>query len=286
MNRKFIGVLVIVVWVAGLGLLYRRATHRTLAQELTEVGMRVSPETYYYSLEKNGVPIGVAASSIDTSKTRVISSDLIRGKFPAGDTVFRIEARSEARFTRGMRLRDFVIRAYGDIKPFMIRGVMQEGEEKTLRVTTESLGVKPITTEAIADAPVFIPTMAPLPLLLRREPEIGDSINVSMYDPMSRSLHDVTMRIEADSLFLVADSAALDSASGRWVKVHQDSLRGWRITRRNGQLTAWVDASGRLIAASEPGGISMVRTAFEIAFSNWRLDNPNSAPIPKRRRHR
>jgi hypothetical protein len=248
--------------------------------------MRVSPETYYYSLEKGGIPIGVAASSIDTSKTRVISSDLVRGKFPVGDTVLKIEARSEARFTRGMRLRDFVIRAYGDISPFMIRGVMQEGEDKTIRITTESLGVKPMTTEIVADAPVFIPTIAPLPLMLRRKPRVGDSINVSMYDPMSRQLRDVTMKIQADSLFLLADSAALDSATGRWVKVHQDSVRGWRITARNSPLTAWVDEAGRLVAASESGGTSMVRTAFEIAFSNWRLDNPTTPPIPKRRQQR
>ncbi|HEU4879448.1 MAG TPA: hypothetical protein VFT21_08345 [Gemmatimonadaceae bacterium] len=281
MSRKTIGLIVILVWVAGLGLLYQRSAHRTLEQQLTEVGMRVSPETFYYSLEQNGHPVGVASSAVDTSKTRVIAADLVRGRFPVGPDTLRIEARSEARFTRGMRLRDFILRADGDITPFLMRGVMQEGEEKTMRLTTETKGEKPITQEAIAEAPVFVPTIAPLPLMLRRTPKIGDSVRVSMFDPMSRTLKSTTMRIQADSLFLVADSATFDSTSNHWVKAHQDSLRGWRITDRSSPITVWVDAAGRVIAASEPGGISMIRTAFEIAFANWKIDETARAG-PKR----
>jgi hypothetical protein len=279
-SRKTIGIIVILIWVAGLGVLYRRSVNTTLAQRLTEVGMRISPERYYYTLQQNGSTIGVAMSAIDTSKTRVTAFDLVRGRFPVGNDTLRVEGRSEARFTRGMRLRDFVIRGDGDITPFMIRGVMQEGEEKILRTTTVSRSKrnKPITQEAIADAPVFVPTMAPLTLMLTRSPKIGDSVRVSMYDPTSRNLKTTTMRIQADSLFLVADSATFDSTSNRWVKARQDSLRGWRITGRTSPITVWVDAGGRLIAASEPGGISMVRTAFEIAFANWKIEEAQRAP--------
>ncbi|HEY0241785.1 MAG TPA: hypothetical protein VGC52_03875 [Gemmatimonadaceae bacterium] len=277
MSRKAIGLFVILVWVAGLAFLYNRTTHRTLEQQLTEVGMRVSPETFYYTLQQAGKQVGVASSAIDTSKTRVTAADLVRGRFPVGNDTLRLEARSEARFTRGMRLRDFIIRADGDLTPFQVRGVMQEGEEKTLRVTTEPRGERPITQEAIAEAPVFIPTVAPLPLMLTRSPKTGDSVRVAMFDPVSRGLKTVTLRIEADSLFLIADSAAFDSTSNRWVKAHQDSVRGWRITTRSSPVTAWVDAMGRLIAASEPGGISMVRTAFELAFSNWKNDEDQRA---------
>jgi hypothetical protein len=277
-RRRTIGILVILVWVAGLGFLYNRTSHRTLEQRLTEVGMRVLPETFYYTLSQGGTQVGVAASAIDTSKTKLVSSDLVRGRFPVGNDTLRVEARSEARFTRGMRLHDFVIRASGDLAPFLLRGVMQEGEEKTLRITTEPKDGRPITQEAIAEAPVFIPTMAPLPLLLTKEPKLGDSVRVALFDPMSRGLKNVTLRIEADSLFLIADSATFDSTSNRWVKAHQDSVRGWRITHRGSPLTAWVDRAGRLIAASEPGGITMVRTAFEIAFANWKLDETKRNP--------
>jgi hypothetical protein len=272
-TRRVIAIAIIAVWAMGLALLYNRNNNRTPEQALAEAGMRVSPATYYYILQQDGQQVGAASSALDTTNSRIVATDFVRGEIPVGNDVLRMEARSEARFTRGLRLRDFVIRATGDLTPFMLRGVMQEGEDKTLRVAVENPGADPITLEHAVSLPVFIPTVSPVPLMLRGKPKIGDSVRVAMFDPLSRNVREVTLRVERDSLFLLADSAHLDSTSKRWVKARQDSLRGWRITARNAPLTAWVDSEGRLIAASEPGGISLVRTSFEIAFENWRLDH-------------
>ena len=273
MTRRVIAIVIIAVWAVGLALLYNRNNNRTPEQALAEAGMRVSPATYYYILEQGGLQVGAASSALDTTNSRIVATDFVRGEIPVGNDVLRMEARSEARFTRGLRLRDFVIRASGDLTPFMLRGVIQEGEEKTLRVTVENPGEDPITLEHAVSLPVFIPTVSPVPLMLRGNPKIGDSVRVAMFDPVSRNVREVTLRVERDSLFLLADSAHIDSTTKRWVKARQDSLRGWRITSPNAPLTAWVDSEGRLIAASEPGGISLVRTSFEIAFENWRLDH-------------
>jgi hypothetical protein len=282
-SRRTIAVAILAIWGAGLVYLYARTTTRTPEQELAEAGLHVSPATYYYTLQQNGRQVGAASSAIDTTNSRVVATDFVRGEIPVGNEVLKLEARSEARFTRGLRLRDFIIRADGDITPFMLRGVIQEGEDKTLRITAENNGDDAITQEAVVTSPVFLPTVAPLPLMLGRNPKVGDTARVSLYDPMSRSVKEVTLRIQADSLFLVADSASLDSATGRWKKARQDSLRGWRITGPQSPLTVWVDAYGRLIAASEPGGITLVRTAFEMAFENWRLDHlPAVPPSPGR----
>jgi hypothetical protein len=270
-SRKTIAIAIIAIWVAALALLYNRTTNRTPEQALAEAGMRVAPATYYYIVEQGGKQVGAASSALDTTNSRIVATDFVRGEIPVGNEVLRMEARSEARFTRGLRLRDFVVRAVGDLTPFMLRGVMQEGEEKTLRVTIEAQGEEPITLESVASLPIFIPTVSALPLMLRANPQTGDSVRISLFDPVSRKLRDVTMRIDSDSLFLLADSAHVDTATGRWVKARQESLRGWRVTGKNSPLTAWVDADGRVIAASEPGGISLVRTAYEIAFENWRL---------------
>ncbi len=283
MTRRTIAIAILAVWVVGLGLMYQRTTNRTPEQALVEAGMRVSPATYYYILQQDGRQVGAASSTVDTTNTRIVSTDFVRGEIPVGNDVLRMEARSEARFTRGLRLRDFVIHATGDLTPVFLRGVIQEGEDKTLALTTENAGEKPITLVSAVTSPVFIPTVAPLPLMLGRNPKVGDSTRITLFDPVTRSVREVTLRVESDSLFLVADSAHLDVTSGRWVKARQDSMRGWRITRHDAPVTAWVDAYGRLIAASEPGGISLVRTAFEIAFENWRLDRlPAAAPAAGR----
>ncbi len=282
MSRKTIGFLILLVWAAGLFFLSRRGGNQTTEQQLAEVGLRVSPATYYYTLRQGDTTVGVAYSAIDTSNTRVIATDLVRGKFPAAKDTLRLEARSEARFTRGMRLRDFTLQADGDLSPFSLRGVMQEGEEKILRVTTQTKGTKPITVESLAEGPVFLATSTPLALMLRRQPKIGDSVKVAIYDPVSRRLSNVTVQIQSDSLFLIADSAAFDSTSMRWIKARQDSIRGWRITGPDAPLTAWVDASGRLLAAGEPGGVTLLRTAFELSFGNWKIDNPASPQVARK----
>ena len=271
MTRRVIAVAVLAAWAAGLALLYNRTTNRTPEQALVEAGMRVSPNTYYYILEQGGRQVGAASSAIDTTNTRIVATDFVRGEIPVGNDVLRMEARSEARFTRGLKLRDFVVRAVGDLTPFLLRGVIQEGEDKVLRVTVETQGEEPITLEHAVNHPAFTPTVAPVPLMLRGNPKVGDSIRVALFDPMTRKLNEVAMTVQSDSLFLVADSAHIDQATGRWVKSRQAETRGWRLTGPSSPFTAWVDADGRLLAASEPGGISLVRTAFEIAFENWRL---------------
>lgn len=277
MNRKVIGITVVALWLIGLGLLYKRNGTHAPEQTLAEAGMHVSPDTYYYLLQQSGVQIGAASSTVDTTKDRILSVDFVRGAIPVGNTVLKLEARSEARFTRGLRLRDFVIRAVAGPTPFTLRGVVQEGEDKTLRVTATNDKGKPITQESVPQLPVFVPTMAPLPLMLKAQPKIGDSISVAIFNPISRTVQPATLRIESDSLFLVPDSASLDSATGKWVKFRQTSIRGWRIGGKNAPVTVWVDASGRLLAASEPGGISLSRTTFELSFGNWKIDHSPKA---------
>jgi hypothetical protein len=217
-------------------------------------------------------------------KDRIVAIDFLRGAIPNGSDTIKLEARSEARLTRGMRLRDFVVKTVGDVKPFTLRGVMLEGEDKTLRVTTlDGRKGKPITHESVPDKPVFLSTFAPLPLMLRGDPKIGDSISVGVYNPLSRTVEPVTLRIEADSLFLVPDSAKMDSASGRWVKEHQSSIRGWRVGGSPPLQKVWVDASGRILYAEEPGGFSFVRTTYELSFANWKLDHMNAADSARAR---
>jgi hypothetical protein len=162
----------------------------------------------------------------------------------------------------------------GDVPAFLLRGVLQcEGNKRTMQLTTETPNKHPTTQNFDVVDLVFMPTIAPLPMMLgNKTHEPGTAMVVGMVDPLSRTVKKVRIRIHKDSLFTVTDSAALDSASGRWVPAHQDTVRGWLISGDVPTVVAWVDESGRMIAASEPGGMSVTRTAFEIAFENWRLD--------------
>jgi hypothetical protein len=268
MNRRTIAVGIIGIWAIAIALYWRRTTHRTPEQMLAEVAARVAPETYYYIVEQGGRQVGAASSAIDTSRTRLIITDFIRGVIRVGPDSLRLQARAQARFSRGLSLRDFIIQAEGDLTPFEARGIVEDGTAKTLRVTTEPRGGRTLMTEFPVTGPLFFPTSAPLPLMLSERPQIGREMKMELFDPIGRVTRDVTLRIEADTLFTVTDSAALDTVAGIWVGAHKDTVRAWRIGGDAPVLTAWVDASGRLVQASEPGGISLKRTAFELAFEN------------------
>ncbi|HUQ48046.1 MAG TPA: hypothetical protein VM053_07355 [Gemmatimonadaceae bacterium] len=284
MTRKAVGVVVIAMWVLGLAFLYKRNGSRSPQQDLAQAGMRVSPEVFYYTVHRGGVAVGSASSSVDTLKDRIVAIDFLRGAIPQGKDTIKFEVRAEARLTRGMRLRDFVVKAVGEMPPFTLRGVMQEGEDKTLRVTTlDGKRGRPVTNESVPDRPVFLATFAPLPLMLKGDPKIGDSISVAVFSPLSRTVEPVTLRIEADSLFLVPDSATMDSTTGRWIKAHQSSVRGWRIGSAPPLQKIWVDASGRLLSSEEPGGISIVRSTYELSFANWKLDHMTAADSARAR---
>ncbi len=65
-----------------------------------------------------------------------------------------------------------------------------------------------------------------------------------------------------------ADSADTDPISGEWIPVREDTVRAWSIERTYGALTfpIRVDEDGRVLEALEPGGLGIIRTAFELAF--------------------
>lgn len=273
MTRRSIALLIIGLWVAGMGLLYRRSTLRSPEQALAEAGMLVSPATYYYRVDQGGAQIGAASSAIDTSSALLVATDFIRAAVPAQRDTFRFVARAESRYSRALAFRDFIMKVEGDVPAFLLRGVLQgEGNKRTLQLTTETPNKHATTQEYDVSALMFMPSVAPLPLMLGKTQKTGSKMAVGIFDPLSRTVKKVDLKVEKDSLFTLTDSARLDSASGRWMSAHQDTVRGWLVTGNAPIVVAWVDDSGRIIAASEPGGISLSRTAFEMAFENWRLD--------------
>ncbi|MFN2602743.1 MAG: hypothetical protein ABR582_08320 [Gemmatimonadaceae bacterium] len=285
MTRRSITLAIIGFWLSGLALLYKRSTAQSPEQTLVAAGMRVSPQTYYYRVEMAGKQIGAASSAIDTTTTQLTATDFIRAAVPSRRGTSRMQARSEAHFSRALHLRDLIVKVQGQVPQFLLRGVLQgEGSARTFQVTTETPRRHATTNEYDVAGMMFVPSVAPLPVMLAKTRKPGVAFSTSIFDPMSRTIRSVNLKVERDSLFTVTDSAALDSSTARWVKAHSDTVRGWLISGDVPLTTLWVDESGRMIEASEPGGISFSRSAFEIAFENWRLET--MAQDSSRRRHR
>src|SRR5205823_5562096 len=119
--------------------------------------------------------------------------------------------------------------------------------------------------------------------MLAGPPKIGRKQTMSVFDPTTRSVTRSELRIRAESLFTVVDSAAQD-AGGQWAAVHRDTVRAWRLDDAARGLTAWVDAEGRVVT-SQLGDLSTVRTAFEIAFKNVKVGQ-DTAGVRRRKSRR
>lgn len=263
-RRVAIGVGVVALWIAGLLLMLRRNASRSEEQQLAEVALTVQPATFYYLVERDGQTIGAASSSIDTTIKSLVSQEYFVGDFssPSGK-IGRTSARWLTTLSRGFRLQRTTIGIMRGTLPFSIRAVVPE--DTTLMVTFSGSGSVTPPARLSFTPPLFTPALAPVVFMLGGPRDVGRVQTISVFDPTTRTVLRPELKIHAESLFTVVDSAAA-GAAGNWVAAHRDTVRAWRVESTPAGISAWVDAEGRVVAARMPGGFSVSRTAFEIAF--------------------
>ena len=263
-SRGALAVIVIALWLGGIAMMFRRNDNRSESQQLTEVALRVQPSTFYYVVERDGEQIGAASSALDTTANTLVSEEYFVGDYPAGLGVERTSARWQTRLTRGFRLADLTIDIARPTHPFSINAAVEEDTSLFIAGTKTTGGHPP--ARYTFTPPLFTPSLAPVAFMLAGPPKIGRRQTMSVFDPTTRTVMRPELRIRAESLFTVVDSAA-PNATGQWEPAHRDTVRAWRIDNESRGLSTWVDAEGRVVA-SRLGNLSTIRTAFEIAFKN------------------
>lgn len=243
-DRRFWAAIVILGWVCGLAALALRRDSVPASELLARGALRLEPSTFYYLVTHNGLPVGYATSSIDTASQGLLARDVavVRGVF-GGDSQ-SVTATSSAYLSRSFALDSFSFTVRSRAAPFRIHG-------------------RPVSRSG-----VLIPSLAPVALMLTARPDVGAQRGVWVYSPLSRRVERVTLVIAAESLFRVVDSASFDSVQRRWIPSHADTIRAWKIVTPSRAISVWVDSQGRIVAAEEPGGSQLTRTAYEIATLN------------------
>jgi hypothetical protein len=263
-TRAGLAVVVVALWLGGLAMLHSRNANVSEAQQLAQVALRVQPETFYYSIERDGQQIGAASSALDTTVNTLVSEEYFVGDLQDGKGVQRTSARWQTRLTRGFRLADLTVDIVRQPRPFSINASVQE-DTLLFIAGTKKRGGHPAAHYTFLP-PLFTPSLAPVAFMLGGDHKIGRTQKLSVFDPTTRLVIRPELAIRAESLFTVVDSASLDAA-GEWSAAHRDTVRAWRIEGGPQGLSAWVDAEGRIVAA-RVGDLSAIRTAFEIAFKN------------------
>jgi len=236
-------------------MLAHRQSSKTQSERLAEAARQVDPTAFYYEVFQGDAQVGVASSAIDTTHGQLRSVDMFRGRLVVFGDTQSVEANATAYLSQRLSVDSFALEVGGDQRPMRLRGAPNAG-----------------------GGPLFLPTQLPIALMLTGPAKVGRADSFWVYNPIARDVQRTTLRIRAESLFTVSDSAKYDSTTARWVSAHADTIRSWSVTSGASELTVWVDAQGRIVSASEPGGLRLQRTAYEQAFSNWRNRHENKHP--------
>jgi transglutaminase-like putative cysteine protease len=269
--------LIVLAWAAALGGLVRREVGRSPRERLTEMARRVNPGNVFYAVEHDGRHVGWASATIDTladsvslrSDTLALLDELV-AEYPVRGVTQRTATRTQVILSRAFVLRRFVvdIDRNGTATRISGRAVGDTG----IAFVVETNGAPSDTQWVRISGAVFLPTMLPLATILRGDPKVGRRSAYLTFDPSSRTARDVTMEVMAESLFVVDDSARMDSESGRWVAALRDTVRAWKVAAVSGRgFDGWVDAQGRVVATTQFGALGLRRMAYELSFENWRL---------------
>ena len=277
--RAVVATAVLLAWAGGVGLVARRAATRSDADRLAEAALRLAPGTTYLIVEQDGRTIGYASTTIDTTRSTVVVTDQFAADLPVGGQTIAASATAAITLSRGLALRHFDVRVETPVAPMHATG-RTEGDS-VIVFSMEAPGQPPDTQRIRVRGPVVLPALVPAVAVLVRPPKVGGTVTLASFDPMTMAASTLRLSIDAESLFTVVDSAAFDAATTRFVAARTDTVRAWRFTSPDGPgFTGWVDASGRVVEATQPGGITLRRTAFELAFTNWRRTRgaPTEAP--------
>jgi hypothetical protein len=277
-RRAGIALGIVALWLAGIAALTKRELFRGEDQLLAEAAMRVAPGALYYTVRENGHRIGFASATIDTTPVSFLLNDLLitsrADTTPGATGQQRFAARSIATLTRGLRLSRYSYQTRGG-GTSSATGVVYG--DTLLELTRSRNGEAPDTSRLALHGAPLVPGMLPMFVALVDKHEREASRTATILDPTRDTITTATVRVVAESLFVVVDSAVMEPGTRRWIPAHSDTVRAWKMEQQGGGIiNGWFDERGRLVEGEPIPGITMQRTAYEIAFDNWRHGIPES----------
>jgi len=136
---------------------------------------------------------------------------------------------------------------------------------------------KPDTQRMPLTGPILLPTIVPLALALSEPPKVGKHYRLPVFNPASMAPADMGFDVQAESAFVVNDSATYDSATAQWRGAKPSTLRAWQVTGKPAAaFSGWVDEQGRIVQTTQLG-FELRRLPYELAFENWRAKSGKDA---------
>lgn len=267
---------ILIAWVVSLLWMIQRSYFPSKVQESTD--WPVPPGAAYFAITLGDAQVGFSSTNVDTVPEGIGVQQIIRIDLPRppgkGGPVRRLVIRTEALLTRSLRLRTWHTALLdGDEQATTVGRV--EGDTALIVVNQWATGTDTLRTRL--SQPILLPVAVPFAVVQRRPLRPGQSHHALVLDPIGLELTQVEIRLAAESLFAIPDSAVFDSAQRQWVPARSDTVRAWRLeTVEHGlPVSRWIDAQGLVVRTTTPFGLGFQRSAFELVTLNYRNRRPS-----------
>lgn len=266
MNRRVVAATILAAWFGALGWLFAR---RLEPVDGPDALRRLGPGSAWYQYEVGGIPIGSVGLTIDTLATGFTLLSVV-GLDGAGATQVegRQALRSEATLSRGFRLQVARATASEAGAPLVVEAAATTDSLVTIRQAIPGEPQRPIerlpvATPVHADAATFR-------LGAEQRLTTGAIVGLRVFDPVRGTTDSLAGRVTRDSLFVVADSATVDTTTGVWTPVATDTVRAWRVEIGTPvREVRWVTDQGWPLLIEHGFGATLRRAAFEIVENDY-----------------
>jgi hypothetical protein len=268
-RRRGLAVAILLAWAVVLAWHVRREYFRPTAVRLVEASANLNPASSFYSIKLGNEPIGYAASRIDTMSGGFMLEDDVRLRVMALGADLPAIARTQIRLGKSLELRDFQFALRSDFGSFRVSGEMQGDTLLDLEIVG---GDDERSVSMPTDGPIILPQVMSMQFALGSEHKPGAVYAFDVFDPSIMERQRVTIEVLGKETLTFPDSAVFDEASARWVPARYDSVETWRVRQKFGgvELESWLDPDGMVVRATSPRGYTIERTAFEIAWNEYR----------------
>lgn len=268
MNRRTLAGAILLAWFGALGWLVARRLDDS-PNQMGNAIRRLGPGSVWFGYELAGVPVGSMGLTVDTLTSGFTFLQVwgLDGVGPS-EIEGRQALRLQSTLSRTFRLQVAQASASEVGRPLTI----------DLATTPESLGVfrhsvpgEPRrTTSRVSLGAGILPASVPFRIAIEGRLTPGGTIVVRTLDPLREVTDSVVGRVTRDSLFVLTDSATIDTTTGIWTPVPTDTVRGWRIELSHPRGEAqWVTDEGWPILIEHAFGATLRRTAFELVENDY-----------------
>ncbi|MES2304121.1 MAG: transglutaminase-like domain-containing protein [Gemmatimonadota bacterium] len=269
--RALAGVAVLTAWAGTLVWLGIRTTGQTEATTLSnEASLRLSPTAGWFAVYSGDEQIGSAGVTLDTLSPGYRIRETVTLELSGEGAFHRATRLTETRLGATLALQD--VRSRYSFGARQVEWTIKPGADSA--VVGYGAGSILVTARFKPATPGVTLGAMPYRLALTGGLSQGRSRQMLLYGGWPPSARSGLIKVGRDSTVVFADSAQADSASGRFVEAHRDSVRATEVLIDSplGPYRLWVDARGGIAGLDWPLGVHWVRSDFDIAVQQFRRD--------------